>query len=143
MVAGVVLGFGLPAIEDDLELDIPLFDFSSQDIARSLLETIATVTVSVAGLSFSVTVVAFTLSANQLSPRVLRSFRRDRISQVTLAAFLGTFIYSLVLLVRLDTFGGDRIPDLSITLAALTAWSHSASSRRSSATSAKCSNPRR
>jgi len=121
MLLGLLLGLGLPSLDDLLELDLPLFVFSTQDAARSLLETISTVTVAVAGLAFSVTIVAFTLSANQLSPRVLRSFRRDRLSQITLAAFLGTFIYCLWVLVRLGTLGPDRVPNLSITFAVLLA----------------------
>ncbi|HEX6228930.1 MAG TPA: DUF2254 domain-containing protein [Solirubrobacterales bacterium] len=121
MFVGLVAGFGLPSVDEWLDVSIPLFVFSTQDAARGMLETIATVTVAVAGISFSVTVVAFTLSANQLSPLVLRSFRRDRISQLTLAAFLGTFIYSLAVMVRLGALGPDRVPNLSISVAALLA----------------------
>jgi uncharacterized membrane protein len=77
----------------------------------------------VAGLSFSVTVVAITLASSQLSPRVLRSFRSDRLSQTTLALFLGTFVYSLTLLVRLGVSGEDADPpNLSMTLAVLLAF---------------------
>ena len=100
---------------------MPLFDFSTEEAARSMLETIATVTVSVAGIAFSVTIVAFTLSTNQLSPRVLRSFRRDLISQLTLAAFLGTFVYCLALLARLGSLGGGEVPSISIAVAVLLA----------------------
>lgn len=118
MVVGLVAGFGLPAIDAALDIDLPVFDFASQDVARSLLETVATVTVSVAGLSFSVTVVAFTLASAQLSPRVLRTFSADRLSQTTLAWFLGTFIYCLAVLVRIGSAAdGKAVPHLSVTLA--------------------------
>lgn len=118
MLLGLVTGFGLPAIDAALEVDLPVFDFATQDTARSLLETVATVTVSVAGLSFSVTVVAFTLASSQLSPRVLRTFSSDRLSQSTLACFLGTFIYCLAALVRLGSAAeGAPVPNLSVTLA--------------------------
>lgn len=122
MLAGVLVGFGLPALDDWLEVDLPVFAFDTQEAATSVLETIATVTVAVAGLSFSVTVVAFTLASSQLSPRVLRSFRGDRLSQATLAVFLGTFIYCLVVLVRLGIReNANQVPDLSITLAVILA----------------------
>lgn len=121
MLAGVVLGFGLPAIDNLLDLDLPIFSFETQDAARSLLETVATVTVSVAGLAFSVTIVAFTLTSSQLSPRVLRSFRSDRLSQAVLAVLLGTFIYCLSVLVRLGTRESGAVPNLSITFAMLLA----------------------
>ena len=87
MALGLIVGFVLPSV--DVSIDIPVFGFAEPDVARSLLETVATATVSVAGLAFSVTVVAFTLASSQLSPRVLRTFRADRLSQATLTCFLG------------------------------------------------------
>ena len=122
MAAGVLVGLLLPEVDNALGVNLPVLTFDSQSTARGLLETIATATVSVAGLSFSVTVVAFTLASQQLSPRVLRSFRSDRVSQITLALFLGTFIYCLTLLVRLGVSGeGAEPPNLSMTLAVLLA----------------------
>ncbi len=117
MAVGLVAGLGLPAVDHSLQVQVPLFVFSTQDAARSMLGTIATATVSVAGISFSVTVVAFTLSANQLSPRVLRSFRRDLIAQLTLASFLGTFVYCVAVLTRLGASRAEHVPYLSIALA--------------------------
>ncbi len=123
MLAGIVIGLLLPAIDDAAGVRLPALAFESQSSARSLLETIGTATVSVAGLSFSVTIVALTLASSQLSPRVLRTFRGDRLSQMTLAVFLGTFIYCLTLLVRLGVSGaGSEPPNLSITLAVLLAF---------------------
>lgn len=123
MVAGLVLGFSLPEIDDAVGLSLVAIDFIGQDEARGLLETIATVTVFVAGLTFSVTVVAFTLASAQLSPRVLRSFRGDRLSQMTLALFLGIFMYCLAVLVRLGSTPSDAVPpNLSTTVALLAAF---------------------
>ena len=121
MLAGLVLGFALPTLDDLLDVDIPTFSFAGPDAATGLLETIATVTVSVAGLAFSVTIVAFTLTSSQLSPRVLRTFRSDRLSQAVLATFLGTFIYCLAVLVRLGAREEGAVPNLAITLALLLA----------------------
>ncbi len=121
MGSGLVVGLGMPEIDKWLDVHVPLFVFSTQDAARGMLETIATATVSVAGISISVTIVAFTLSANQLSPRVLRSFRRDLTSQVSLAAFLGVFIYCLAVLVRLGSLGPHRVPNLSLAVAVVLA----------------------
>ncbi len=123
LVLGLIAGLGLPEVDSWLGAKVPLFDFSTQEAARSMLETIATVMVSVAGIAFSVTIVAFTLSTNQLSPRVLRSFRRDLVSQLTLAAFLGTFVYCLAVLARLGGVGGlgERVPSISIAVAVLLA----------------------
>jgi uncharacterized membrane protein len=118
MLLALGLGFATARATAVLHVELPAFTFASHDSARTVLSTIATVTVSVAGLAFSVTVVAFTLASSQLSPRVLRNFRRDRLSQVTLALLLGTFVYCIVVLVRLGATGADQpIPDLSITVA--------------------------
>lgn len=120
MLVGIVAAIGLPLLDRELGIDVPALSFDGRDSARSVLTTIATATVSVAGLSFSVTVVAFTLASQQLSPRVLRSFRGDRLSQVTLAALLGTFVYCLVLLVRLGISPQSaEPPNLSMTVAVL------------------------
>lgn len=53
----------------------------------------------------------------------MRSFRRDLISQLTLAAFLGTFVYCLATLARLGSIGalGDDVPSISIAFAVLLA----------------------
>ena len=123
MFLGVVAGFTLPTLDDALELDLPVLDFIDRDVARGLLETVATATVSVTGLAFSVTIVAFTLASSQLSPRVLRTFSGDRLSQVTLACFLGTFAYCLAVLIRLGTGALEgTVPNLSVTLAVVLAF---------------------
>lgn len=111
------LAFVLTEIDSHTKIELGLFGLSDAASARAVLQTIATATVSVAGLSFSVTLVALTLAAQQLSPRVLRTFRSDRIAQGTLAGFLGTFAYSLVVLARLGQVSGPRIPELSVGLA--------------------------
>jgi uncharacterized membrane protein len=114
IVVGVVAGFGLVELDYALDLDPDLFTFVDVQSARAVLQTIATVTVSVAGLSFSVTLVALQLASQQLSPRVLRTFQGDRLVQCTLATFVGTFVYALVVLAKLTEQG---VPALSMTVA--------------------------
>lgn len=120
IVIGLVAGLGLPVIDRAFDIVLPVIQFATQEGTRSLLATIATATLSVAGLSFSVTVTAVTLASNQLSPRVLRTFRTDRLSQMTLAALLGTSIYCIALLVRLGARPLEAaVPNLSTTVAVL------------------------
>lgn len=68
------------------------------DTARSLISAIASSTLTLAGLSFSVTLVVLVLTSSQYSPRVLRTFLRDRRSKLALGVFLGTYVYALVAL---------------------------------------------
>jgi uncharacterized membrane protein len=91
--------------------------------ARALLGAIASSTIGVAGTVFSITVAALTLASNQMGPRLLRNFMRDRGNQATLGVFLGTFAYALVALrtVRGEDEGGF-IPHLTLTIGSLLAF---------------------
>lgn len=86
--------------------------------ARLTLSTIAGSMITVTSLVFSLTILALTVAAQQLGPRLLRSFVRDRVTQVVLGVFLSTFVFSLLVLrtVR-DTGGEDFVPYCSLTVA--------------------------
>lgn len=64
--------------------------------ARTLLATVAGSMITVAGVTFSVTVVALSLASSQFGPRLLMNFMRDRINQLVLGTFIATFLYCLV-----------------------------------------------
>lgn len=66
--------------------------------ARSILSAIAGSMITVAGVTFSITIVALSLASNQYTPRILRNFMSDTANQVVLGAFVSVFIYSLVVL---------------------------------------------
>lgn len=124
MLLGGGLGFLVPMLETATGGSLGIFTTSDLESARGLLETIATVTVSVAGIAFSVTVVALQLASQQLGPRVLRTFQTDRLSQATLAAFLGLFVYALIALGRLSTITlGEDVssPNLVLTIGVVAA----------------------
>jgi uncharacterized membrane protein len=66
--------------------------------ARSVLQTIATSMIGLAGVVFSITTVTLTLAAKQFGPRIFRNFMRDTGTQVVLGTFTGTFLYCLLIL---------------------------------------------
>lgn len=66
--------------------------------ARTLLGAVAGSTIGVAGTVFSITIATLTLASNQMGPRLLRNFTRDRGNQATLGIYLGTFGYALLVL---------------------------------------------
>lgn len=68
------------------------------DSARQVLSVIAGSVISVGGVSFSVTMVALTLTSGQYGPKVLRHFLEDNDSKASLGLFLGAYVYSLVVL---------------------------------------------
>lgn len=91
------------------------------DGARSLLSTIAGSMISVAGVTFSITIVALSLASSQLGPRLLKNFIRDRGNQIVLGTFIAVFTYCLLVL-RVIRSGDDVfVPHFSVTLAMLLA----------------------
>jgi uncharacterized membrane protein len=85
--------------------------------AREVLSAIASSMITVAGVAFSVTIVALTLASQQFGPRLLRNFMRDRGNQVVLGTFIATFTYSLVVLRTIRSGGAEFVPHLSVTFA--------------------------
>ena len=100
-------------IADDAPLARVLFHGDAEG-ARGMLQAIAGSVITVTGLVFSLTLVTLQLASSQFSPRLLRTFERDRGNQVVLAVFLATFAYSLAVL---RTIGGGRetVPEVAVT----------------------------
>lgn len=90
--------------------------------ARQMLSTIATSMMTVAGVSFSVTIVALSLASQQFGPRLLRNFMKDPGNQIVLGTFIATYVYCLVVL-RAVRGGEDApfTPHLAVTGAILLA----------------------
>jgi uncharacterized membrane protein len=99
--------------------DLPLVFGGGSDGARGLLSSIAGSMITVAGVVFSITIIALQLASSQFSPRVLRNFMRDMPSQLTLGSLLGAFVYAILVLrsVRAsEDEGGPFVPGLAISL---------------------------
>lgn len=86
--------------------------------SRSILSSIASGMITVAGLTFSLTMVAVTQASTQYTPRVLRNFMADRANQFVLGTFVGIFAYALVVLrtIRSDEEGTRFVPSLAVVL---------------------------
>ena len=79
----------------------------SPDNARSILSTIAGSMLSVVTMTFSIIMVVLVLASQQFSPRILRNFIRDQTSQNILSIFIGTFVYCLLVMLRISDNGKD------------------------------------
>jgi uncharacterized membrane protein len=90
---------------------------ASADSSRAMLSAIAGAMITVAGLTFSLTMVAVTQASSQYTPRILRNFMRDRGNQVVLGVYVGIFAYCL-LVVRTIRSGeeGRFVPSLAVVL---------------------------
>ena len=97
---------------------LPLIFSAGVDGARAMLQAIAGSIITVAGVTFSITIVALQLTSTQFSPRVLRNFMRDRSNQLVLGVFMGTFTYSLLVLRSIrsqDDNASAFVPALAIS----------------------------
>jgi uncharacterized membrane protein len=68
------------------------------EAARSVVIMLAGSMISIAGVTFSITIVALSLASAQFGPRLLRNFLRDPSNQVALGTFVATFLYCLMVL---------------------------------------------
>ncbi|UTV30620.1 DUF2254 domain-containing protein [Photobacterium atrarenae] len=92
--------------------------FGGPEGARVILSTLAGSMVTVAGVVFSITIVALTLASSQFGPRLLRNFMQDTGTQYVLGIFIATFIYCLFVLSAVNTEGPkDFVPYLSVNIA--------------------------
>lgn len=90
----------------------------SADTARQVLIGIAAAVITVAGVVFSITILALQLASQQFGPRMLRNFIRDLGTQVSLGAFVATFVYAMLTLGSIGHLeSGEFVPHLSVTVA--------------------------
>lgn len=91
------------------------------DGAREVLSTIAGSMITVAGVVFSITIVALSYASGQYGPRVLTNFMSDRGNTITLGTFIATFLYCLAILRTIHGGEQDFVPQLSVLVALLLA----------------------
>ncbi len=90
--------------------------------ARTLLSTVASSMITVAGTVFSITIAALTLASSQFGPRLLRNFTRDLGNQLVLGTFVATYLYCLLILRTVRGVNeGNFVPYVSVTCGMLLA----------------------
>ena len=92
--------------------------------ASSVLAAISGSLITVIATAFSLSIVALSLASGQYSPRLLPSFLADRGLQVVLGVYIGTFVYSLIVLRLVSVSGGESSsfnPTISVGVAILLA----------------------
>jgi uncharacterized membrane protein len=101
--------------------DISWYQKSKPEGAREVLSTVAGSMITVAGVVFSITIVAISFAANQYGPRILTNFMGDRGNQVTLGTFVATFAYSVVVLRTIHAGDTEFVPQLAVLVAMILA----------------------
>jgi uncharacterized membrane protein len=115
------IAFSFVTIALDIQLErevirtLGFFWTGGYDGARGLLETIAGSMITVAGVTFSITMVALSQASAQFGPRLLRNFMRDTGNQIVLGTFIATFLYCMMVLrtIREDP---EFVPYISVTI---------------------------
>lgn len=127
VVFAVGLASVLIAVDASFDLQIdkrwPLIFGAGASGARGLLAAVASSMITVAGVVFSITIVALSLASSQYTSRVLRNFMRDWVNQMVLGVFVGIFAYCLVTLRVIR--GGDEgtfVPSLAVGVGLILAF---------------------
>src|SRR4051794_17060818 len=119
VVGGVILAELTHAVDDGLGPDgtIPGTLAMSSNTATWLLSTVAGAMITTAGVVFSLTVVSLQLASSQFSPRVMRTFVRDRLSQVVIGLLIATFVYCVLTLRYVSADPDSSAPPVTLTVA--------------------------
>ncbi len=127
-IAAIVLAQALVVLDRGLLAGrvpaVPLLDALSAGGGRSILTTIGSSMLTVAGTSFSITISVLATTSSTYGPRLVRNFMADRANQFVLAAFTSTFLYAMVVLRTVHTSvddGDPFVPVVAIHVAVLLA----------------------
>ncbi|AWW73802.1 hypothetical protein CD351_05110 [Erythrobacter sp. KY5] len=85
---------GFTEFLNDYEWIVPVRPKGAADI----LTVLAGATIGVASTVFSITLVAVTYASGTYGPRLLTNFLEDKGNQVSLATFIGSFVYYIIVL---------------------------------------------
>lgn len=123
VVGGVALAELAHAVDDAVGRDrtIPGTLEMSSNTATWLLSTVAGAMITTAGVVFSLTVVSLQLASSQFSPRVMRTFVRDRLSQVVIGLLIASFVYSVLTLRYVSADPDSSAPPVTLTVAVVLA----------------------
>ncbi|MFC4554568.1 DUF2254 domain-containing protein [Georgenia faecalis] len=118
VAGGLALAALTTRIDDAIgDRPIPLTVSMDTTAATWLVSTVAGAMITTAGVVFSLTVVSLQLASSQFSPRVMRSFIRDRLSQLVIGLLVATFVYCVLTLPSLRGEGTGPAPRVSVTVA--------------------------
>ncbi|OYP28894.1 hypothetical protein CGZ80_25330 [Rhodopirellula sp. MGV] len=103
------------AVDRSIGLDwiemFPAAALNQPEGARALLATVAGSMITVAGVTFSLTMVAVSHATSHYGPRLLDNIMRDRGNQITLGTFVATFLFCLMVLRTVRSATDDTGPD--------------------------------
>ena len=121
VILAIILAAAMIYLDQRIPLDEQdIFDWlgtTSAEGARSFLSTVAGSMISVAGVTFSITLVALSQTSSQYGPRLIANFLRNRGNQIVLGTFIATFVYCMLVLRTIR--GTDEfafVPHIAVTI---------------------------
>jgi uncharacterized membrane protein len=112
MVAGLVAAPLVRWIDDRTRWT--LMEFGTEG-ARTVVGALASSLLTFIVFAFSILLLAVQMASGQLSPRIIARVFEDRLTKLTIGAFVFTWVYTLAAAGRIE----ERVPQLSIVLAIL------------------------
>lgn len=82
--------------------NIPVYFFTSYDLSKTILSTIAGSLFAMITVSFSTIMVVLTMYSSQFSPRTMQDFLKNKVTLKVLGIFIAGFIYSILTLLFID-----------------------------------------
>jgi uncharacterized membrane protein len=110
---GLLLG-GV-AIWVDRSYDVlPMLESLGPVTTRAVLQTIANSVITIISLTYSITLVVFTLAAGNIGPRLLERFRESMVARLSIGIFCCTFLFTITVL---NFVGDNHTPRLAAAIA--------------------------
>ena len=101
----------------DFKENISFILVKSKEDARLVLGTLVGSIISLMVFSFSMVMIVLNRASSTLSPRVIPGLITDKSNQIVLGFYLGSIIYSLILIVNVQSEETINTPDFGILLA--------------------------
>ena len=135
-ILAAILAFAMVTIDrlgfaeflNDISWIIP----ARPDGASTMLSVMAGSMIGVASTVFSITIAAVAYASGNYGPRLLTNFMEDRGNQLSLATFIGSFVYALIVLravrgedetpASIETAGATALPGFTPQLSLLVAY---------------------
>lgn len=97
--------FYLPVVSD-FKIDAFLTDHrlgvATASSAMQVVQIIASTTITITSIAFSMTIVALVMASSQFGPRLLKNFMQNKSTQWVLGTFTATFVFCLVVLNQIN-----------------------------------------
>ncbi|NTU86057.1 MAG: DUF2254 domain-containing protein, partial [Chloroflexales bacterium] len=104
------------AIPDSLLVNSRLIVSAGASEQRAIVFGLAGVTVSTAGVVFSLATVPLSIAASQFGSRLLRAFLRDPPTQLVMGCFTATGVYCISVGLSIPAEAQDQLPYLATTI---------------------------